>query len=171
MGAASHWKFPLGYFPLLYPYDFLPSRHPSAWETLKDLTPAWPTLAKTERLHFHFSLSCTGEGNGSHSSVLAWRIPGTGAWWTAIYGVTQSWTRLTCLSSGSSSSLLIPVNGSTPTNWPVVLLTAFITAVFFPTTPIRLAPFDCEWLSWFWNSFFALPNKIFLIPLWTLVQV
>ena len=30
----------------------------------------------TEWLHFHFSLSCTGEGN--HSSVLAWRIPGTG---------------------------------------------------------------------------------------------
>ena len=30
----------------------------------------------TERLHFHFSLSCIGEGNGN-SSVLAWRIPGT----------------------------------------------------------------------------------------------
>ena len=27
--------------------------------------------------HFHFSLSCIGEGNGN-SSVLAWRIPGTG---------------------------------------------------------------------------------------------
>ena len=32
----------------------------------------------TEQLHFHFSLSCIGEGNGTHSSVLAWRIPGTG---------------------------------------------------------------------------------------------
>ena len=32
----------------------------------------------TERLHFQFSLSCIGEGNGNHSSVLAWRIPGTG---------------------------------------------------------------------------------------------
>ena len=32
----------------------------------------------TERLHFHFPLSCTGEGNGTHSSVLAWRLPGTG---------------------------------------------------------------------------------------------
>ena len=32
----------------------------------------------TERLHFHFSLSCVGEGNGNHSRVLAWRIPGTG---------------------------------------------------------------------------------------------
>ena len=31
-----------------------------------------------ERLHFHFSLSCTGEGNETHSSVLAWRIPGLG---------------------------------------------------------------------------------------------
>ena len=30
----------------------------------------------TERLHFHFSLSCIG--GGTHSSVLAWRIPGTG---------------------------------------------------------------------------------------------
>ena len=32
----------------------------------------------TEQLHFHFSLSCIGEGNGNHSSVLAWRIPGKG---------------------------------------------------------------------------------------------
>ena len=32
----------------------------------------------TERLHFDYSLSCIGEGNGTHSSVLAWRIPGTG---------------------------------------------------------------------------------------------
>ena len=33
-------------------------------------------LDTTARLHFHFSLSCIGEGNGNHSSVLAWRIPG-----------------------------------------------------------------------------------------------
>ena len=32
----------------------------------------------TERLRFHFSLSRIGEGNGNHSSVLAWRIPGMG---------------------------------------------------------------------------------------------
>ena len=39
----------------------------------------------------------------THSSVLAWRIPGTGgAWWDAIYGVTQSRTRLKRLSSSSS---------------------------------------------------------------------
>ena len=39
------------------------------------------------------------------SSVLAWRIPGTGgAWWAAVYGVAQSRTRLKRLSSSSSSS-------------------------------------------------------------------
>ena len=38
----------------------------------------WGRADSTEQLHFHFSLSCTGEGNGNHSSVLAWRIPGTG---------------------------------------------------------------------------------------------
>ena len=32
----------------------------------------------TERLHFHFSLSCIGEGNGNPLQCLAWRIPGTG---------------------------------------------------------------------------------------------
>ena len=38
----------------------------------------------------------------THSSVLAWRIPGTwGAWWAAVYGVVQSWTRLKRLSSSS----------------------------------------------------------------------
>ena len=31
----------------------------------------------------------------THSSVLAWRIPGTGAWWAVAYGVAQSRTRLT----------------------------------------------------------------------------
>ena len=33
----------------------------------------------TEQLHFHFSLSCIGEGNGNHTSVLALRISGTGS--------------------------------------------------------------------------------------------
>ena len=32
----------------------------------------------TEPLHFHFSLSYIGEGNGNHSNVLARRLPGTG---------------------------------------------------------------------------------------------
>ena len=39
----------------------------------------------------------------THSSVLSWRIPGTGgAWWAAVYGVAQSRTQLKRLSSSSS---------------------------------------------------------------------
>ena len=47
----------------------------------------------TERLHFHFSLSCIGEGNDNplHCSCLENPRDG-GAWWAAVYGVTQSWT-------------------------------------------------------------------------------
>ena len=49
------------------------------WRSLVGCSP-WGRLESdtTERLHFHFSFSCLGEGNGTHSSVLAWRIPGTG---------------------------------------------------------------------------------------------
>ena len=45
----------------------------------------------TERLHFHFSLSCIGGGNGLQCSCLENPRDG-GAWWAAIYGVTQSRT-------------------------------------------------------------------------------
>ena len=56
----------------------------------------------TERLHFHFHFHALEKEMATHSSVLAWRIPGTGgAWWAAIYGVTQSQTRLKRLSSSS----------------------------------------------------------------------
>ena len=45
----------------------------------------------TERLHFHFSLSCIGEGNGNpHQCSWLENPRDGGAWWAAIYGVTQS---------------------------------------------------------------------------------
>ena len=54
----------------------------------------------TERLHFHFSLSCTGEGNGNPLQCSCLENPRDGgAWWAAVSGVTQSQTRLTRLSS------------------------------------------------------------------------
>ena len=49
----------------------------------------------TERLHFHFLLSCIGEGNGNLLQCLCLENPRDGgAWWAAIYGVAQSRTRL-----------------------------------------------------------------------------
>ena len=59
----------------------------------------------TKRLHFHFSLSCIGEGNGSPLQCSCLENPRDGgAWWAAFYGVAQSRTRLKRLSSSSSSS-------------------------------------------------------------------
>ena len=59
----------------------------------------------TERLHFHFSLSCIGEGNGSPLKYSCLENPRDGgAWWAAVYGVTQSRTRLKQLSSSSRLS-------------------------------------------------------------------
>ena len=58
----------------------------------------------TERLHFHFSLSCTGEGNDHPPQCSCLENPRNGgAWWAAIDGVAQSQTRLKRLSSSSSS--------------------------------------------------------------------
>ena len=58
----------------------------------------------TEQLHFHFSLSCTGEGNGNPLQYSCLENPlGGGAWWAAVYEVAQNRTRLTQLSSSSSS--------------------------------------------------------------------
>ena len=74
------------------------------WRSLVGCRP-WGCLGldMTERLYFHFSLSCIGEGNGNPLQCSCLENPRNGgAWWAAGYGVTQSWTRLKRLSSSSS---------------------------------------------------------------------
>ena len=62
-------------------------------------------LDTTEQLHFHFSLSCIGAGNGNPLQCCCLENSrDRGASWASIYGVAQSWTRLKRLSSSSSSS-------------------------------------------------------------------
>ena len=54
-----------------------------------------PGSDTTERFHFHFSLSCIGEGNGNPLQCSCLENPRDGgAWWAAGYGVAQSWTQL-----------------------------------------------------------------------------
>ena len=61
----------------------------------------------TERLHFHSSLSRIGDGNGKPLQCSCLENPRDGgAWWAAVYGVTQSLTPLKQLSSSSN----IPIN-------------------------------------------------------------
>ena len=58
----------------------------------------------TERLPFHFSLSCIGEGNGNPLQCSCLENPRDGgAWWAAVYGVTQNRTRLKWLSNKGPS--------------------------------------------------------------------
>ena len=64
-------------------------------------------LDVTDRLHFHFSLSCIGGGNGNPLQCSCLENPRDGgAWWAAVSGVTQSRTRLKQLGSSSSSRTL-----------------------------------------------------------------
>ena len=70
---------------------------------------------------FTFYLHALEKEMATHSSVLAWRIPGTaGAWWAAVYGVAQSRTRLKRLSSSSSNkmALLSPPPAPFPNSIP-----------------------------------------------------
>ena len=74
---------------------------PAVQETLVGCSP-WGREESdtTERLHFHFSLSCIGEGNGNPLQYSCLENPRDGgAWWAAVYGVAQSWTQLKRLSS------------------------------------------------------------------------
>jgi len=60
-------------------------------------------LDTTERLHFHFSLSCIREGNGNPLQCSCLENPRDGgAWWAAIYGVAQNRTRLKDLAAAAA---------------------------------------------------------------------
>ena len=62
----------------------------------------------TERLYFHFSLSCIGEGNGNPLQCSCLENPrDRGAWWAAVFGVAQSQTRLKQLSSSRHMSTYV----------------------------------------------------------------
>ena len=69
----------------------------------------WATVHGVVKSHtrlsdfpFTFQFHALEKELATHSSVLAWRIPGTGASWAAAYGVAQSQTWLKRLSGSSS---------------------------------------------------------------------
>ena len=71
------------------------------WRSLEGCSP-WgrEESDRTEWLHFHFSLSCIGEGNGNPLQYPCLENPRDGgAWWAAVCGIAQSRTRLKRLSS------------------------------------------------------------------------
>ena len=81
---------------------FLPGKS-HGWRSLVGCSP-WSSEEsdRTERLHFHFFLSCVGEGNGNPLQYSCLENPKDGgAWWAAVYGVAQSQTRMKQRSSSS----------------------------------------------------------------------
>ena len=86
----------------------------------------------TEKLPFHFSLSCIGEGNDSPLQCSCLVNPRDGgAWWAAIYGVSQSRTRLKRHSS--SSSMMVLFLGFWGTS---MLFSTMMTPVFLPAVHV-----------------------------------
>ena len=88
-----------------HPTPVLLPRKSHGWRSLVGCSP-WGRYESdtTERLHFHFSLSCIGEGNGNPLQCFCLENPRDGeAWWAAVYGVAQSQTQLKRLSSSSNS--------------------------------------------------------------------
>ena len=101
--TCMHWRRPWHPTPVLSPGES------HGWRSLVGCS-AWGRWesATTERLHFHFSLSCIGEGNDSPLQCSYQENPRDGgAWWAAVYGLAQSWTRLKRLSSSSSRTGLV----------------------------------------------------------------
>ena len=81
------------------------------WRSLEGCSPwgHWG-LDMTEQLHFHFSLSCVGEGNSNPLQCSCLENPRDGgAWWAAVYGMAQSRTQLKWLSSSIAMSILTGV--------------------------------------------------------------
>ena len=72
------------------------------WKSLVGCSP-WGCWGSDTTEQLHFTLSCIGEGNGNPLQCSCLENPRDGgAWWAAVYGAAQSWTRLKRLSSSSS---------------------------------------------------------------------
>ena len=99
------------------------------WRSLVGFSP-WGRYKSdsTERLHFHFSLSCIGGGNGNPLQNSCLENPRDGgAWWAAVHEVSQSWTRLKRLSSSSSSSTVTQAKKQeSQGNWQGVCCTCVV---------------------------------------------
>ena len=89
------------------PTPVLLSGESQGWRSLVGYSP-WDRKESdtTERLHFHFSLSCIGEGNGNPLQCSCLENPrDRGAWWAAVHGVTQSQIRLNRLNNNNNKNI------------------------------------------------------------------
>ena len=111
-GVRVTWRIPIGgrchriWRRQWHPIPVLLPGKSHGWRSLEGCSP-WCHWGSdmTERLSFHFSLSYIGKGNGNPLQCSCLENPRDGgAWWAAVYGVSESRTQLKWLSSSSSSS-------------------------------------------------------------------
>ena len=125
----------------------------------------------TEWLHFHFSLSCTGEGNGNPLQCSCLETPRDGgAWWAAIYGVTQSRTRLKQLSSSSTKvknkvKLSRMKYNILPLGYNTINCTNMLTECTFSNVYLKIFFPQAKFKSiqWKYYCFFFQKSNIFII--------
>ena len=99
----------------------------------------------TERLPFHFPLSCIGEGNGNPLQCSCLENPRDGgAWWAAVCGVAQSRTRLKQLSC-SSSSVYMSIPNIKTSLVPIAFISSLTELLGF-ITPLKHTPKSLEHL-------------------------
>ena len=92
------------------------------WAAVHGVAKSWTWLSDfTFTFHFH----ALEKEMATHSSILVRRIPGMGARWAAVYGVTQGRTRLTWLSSSSSNRNYQHVYMRVPSGQNYVLFTVY----------------------------------------------
>ena len=94
----------------MVPTPVLLPRKSHGWRSLVGCSP-WGGYESdpTERLHFHFSLSCIGEGNGNPLQCSCLENPrDCRAWWAAIYGVAQGRPQLNHLAAAAAAAAHIP---------------------------------------------------------------
>ena len=116
----------------------------------------------TEQLHFHFSLSCIGEGNGNPLQCSCLENPRDGgAWWAAVYGVAQSQSRLKWLSSSSSKFLIYSYILSVWHLFVVYLVYIFYVSMACPFRVFKLV----IWWRWFLNFNVWFINLLFWLVL------
>ena len=98
----------------------------------------------TEQLHFYFSLSCIGEGNGNPLQCSCLENPRDGgAWWAAVYGVAQSRTRLRNLAAVAAAALHF--QGLCPVHWRIVSrIPLKASSSFSPSNDIKIASRHCQ---------------------------
>ena len=109
------------------------------WRSLVGCSPwgCWESDT-TEQLHFHFSLSCIGEGNGNPLQCSCLENPRDGGtWWAAFYGVAENRTRLKRLSSSSSSKWIKCTSQKTQSGWVDENMCVYALPL---TTPLYFTP-------------------------------